>query len=44
MKATLTKLAAEFNIAVFISNQIMASPDAALFVQRPKPIGGHILA
>jgi meiotic recombination protein DMC1 len=44
MMATLTKLAAEFNIAVFISNQVMASPDSALFVQAPKPIGWHILA
>jgi meiotic recombination protein DMC1 len=44
MMATLTKLAAEFNIAVFISNQVMATPDSALFVQAPKPIGGHILA
>lgn len=44
MMSALSKLAAEFNIAVFISNQVMASPDAALFVQAPKPIGGHILA
>jgi meiotic recombination protein DMC1 len=44
MMSSLTKIAAEFNIAVFISNQVMASPDSALFVQAPKPIGGHILA
>jgi meiotic recombination protein DMC1 len=44
MMASLTKLAAEFNIAVFMSNQVMACPDSALFVQAPKPIGGHILA
>jgi meiotic recombination protein DMC1 len=44
MMASLTKMAAEFNIAVSISNQAMATPDSALFVQAPKPIGGHVLA
>ena len=44
MLASLTKLASEFNIAVFITNQVMSNPDSALFVQAPKPIGGHILA
>ena len=44
MMSALTKIASEFNVAVFISNQVMASPDSALFVQAPKPIGGHILA
>ncbi|KAK8842554.1 Meiotic recombination protein dmc1 [Tritrichomonas musculus] len=44
MMSSLTKLASEFNVAVFITNQVMASPDSALFVQAPKPIGGHILA
>ena len=44
MMSTLTKISAEFNVAIFITNQVMASPDAALFVQAPKPIGGHILA
>lgn len=44
MMAALIKIASEFNVAVFISNQVMASPDSALFVQAPKPIGGHILA
>lgn len=44
MMSALTKLASEFNVAIFITNQVMASPDSALFVQAPKPIGGHILA
>ena len=44
MMAALTKLACEFNVAVFITNQVMSNPDSALFVQAPKPIGGHILA
>ena len=44
MMASLTKIASEFNIAVFITNQVMANPDSTMFVQAPKPIGGHILA
>lgn len=44
MMAALSKIAAEFNVAVFITNQVMSSPDAAMFVQAPKPIGGHIIA
>ena len=39
MMSALSKLAAEFNIPIFITNQVMASPDSALFVQAPKPIG-----
>ncbi|OHT10898.1 Meiotic recombination protein DMC1 like protein [Tritrichomonas foetus] len=44
MMSALSKVASEFNVAIFITNQVMASPDSALFVQAPKPIGGHILA
>lgn len=46
MLSKLTKIAEEFNIAVFITNQMMADPGAGLtFVPDPKkPIGGHILA
>ncbi|KAI8616211.1 HsLim15 [Chytriomyces sp. MP71] len=46
MLARLTKLAEEFNVAVFITNQMTADPGASLtFVQDPKkPIGGHVLA
>ena len=44
MMSALTKLASEFNIAIFISNQVMSNPDSTMFVQAPKPIGGHILA
>ncbi|KAI9328419.1 RecA-like protein Dmc1 [Obelidium mucronatum] len=46
MLAKLTKLAEEFNVAVFITNQMTADPGASLtFVQDPKkPIGGHVLA
>lgn len=43
----LMKMAEEFNIAVFITNQVMSTPDgaAASFVVDPKkPVGGHVLA
>lgn len=40
------KLSEQFNVAVFITNQVMADPGANVtFVPDPKkPIGGHILA
>lgn len=42
----LMRMADEFNVAVFISNQMMADPAGGLtFVADPKkPIGGHVLA
>eukprot|EP01027_Heterolobosea_sp_BB2_P011104 GEZU01016193.1.p1 GENE.GEZU01016193.1~~GEZU01016193.1.p1 ORF type:complete len:350 (+),score=111.68 GEZU01016193.1:158-1207(+) len=42
----LMKLAEEFNVAVFITNQVCADPSGgAMFVaDAKKPIGGHILA
>jgi len=42
----LIKLANEFNLAILITNQVVADPGAAaMFVQdAKKPIGGHILA
>lgn len=42
----LTKLAEEFNCAVFLTNQVIADPGGgAMFVQDPKkPAGGHVLA
>eukprot|EP00768_Dysnectes_brevis_P000784 gnl/Dysnectes_brevis/1179_a1316_2213.p1 GENE.gnl/Dysnectes_brevis/1179_a1316_2213~~gnl/Dysnectes_brevis/1179_a1316_2213.p1 ORF type:complete len:354 (+),score=93.27 gnl/Dysnectes_brevis/1179_a1316_2213:519-1580(+) len=42
----LIKLAEEYNVAVFITNQVMSQVDgAAMFTSDPKkPIGGHILA
>ncbi|KAM0676084.1 Meiotic recombination protein dmc1 [Gurleya vavrai] len=44
--AKLMRIAEEFNVAVLITNQMMADPGASLtFVADPKkPIGGHILA
>ncbi|KAI8851218.1 hypothetical protein BC829DRAFT_427313 [Chytridium lagenaria] len=46
MLARLMRLAEEFNVAVFITNQMCADPGAAMsFVADPKkPIGGHVLA
>ena len=42
----LVKLSEEFNVAVFITNQVISYPGAsAMFVHDPKkPIGGHIIA
>ncbi len=41
----LSRLADEFGVAVVISNQVTATPDAGLFVKDPlKPIGGNIIA
>jgi meiotic recombination protein DMC1 len=44
MLACLIKLAEEFNVAVFISNQVVADPGNTMaFGPTSKPIGGHIL-
>ena len=41
----LMKLAEEFNLAVFITNQVQADPSGtAMFADPRKPIGGHVLA
>ncbi|CAD7922336.1 unnamed protein product [Amoebophrya sp. A25] len=43
----LAKLAHEFNVAVVLTNQVMADPSGsvgATFSAMPKPIGGHVLA
>ncbi|KAF7684362.1 Meiotic recombination protein DMC1/LIM15 like protein [Astathelohania contejeani] len=44
--ARLSRIAEEYNVAVFITNQMMADPGASLtFIADPKkPIGGHVLA
>ncbi|KAJ3020442.1 Meiotic recombination protein dmc1 [Thoreauomyces humboldtii] len=46
MMAKLMRIAEEFNVAVFITNQMTADPGGGLtFVADPKkPIGGHVLA
>ncbi|KAH7298259.1 hypothetical protein KP509_25G033900 [Ceratopteris richardii] len=41
----LTKIAEEFNVAVYMTNQVMADPGGGTFLADPKkPIGGHVLA
>lgn len=43
----LSKIAEEFNVAIVITNQVMADPSGgmAAFVTDPKkPIGGHVMA
>jgi meiotic recombination protein DMC1 len=46
MLAKLTRIAEEFNIAIYITNQMTADPGASLSFQADpkKPIGGHVLA
>ena len=40
------KISEQFNVAVFMSNQVMADPGATMSyaVDPKKPIGGHIIA
>jgi meiotic recombination protein DMC1 len=42
----LQKISEQFNVAVFITNQVMADPGGAMSyaIDPKKPIGGHILA
>lgn len=40
----LKKLAEEYNVAILITNQVMATPDAMAMGPTVKPIGGHVLA
>ena len=46
MLSKLQKISEQFNIALFITNQVMADPGAAMsyVVDPKKPIGGNILA
>lgn len=46
MLAKLIRISEEFNVAVLITNQMMADPGATLtFTPDPKkPVGGHVLA
>jgi meiotic recombination protein DMC1 len=40
------KLSEQFNVAIFITNQVMADPSGAMTyaVDPKKPVGGHIMA
>jgi meiotic recombination protein DMC1 len=46
LMAQLTKIAEQFNVAIFITNQVTADPGGgSTFMADPKkPVGGHILA
>ncbi|KAI7899547.1 meiotic recombinase Dmc1, partial [Cokeromyces recurvatus] len=46
MLSRLTKISEEYNIAVFLTNQVSSDPGAGMtFVADPKkPVGGHVLA
>ncbi|GFP82801.1 meiotic recombination protein dmc1 homolog [Phtheirospermum japonicum] len=39
------KIAEEFNVAVYMTNQVIADPGGGVFISDPKkPAGGHVLA
>ncbi len=40
----LMKIAETYNVAVFLTNQVMAVPDSMSFGPDKKPIGGHVMA
>jgi meiotic recombination protein DMC1 len=46
LMSRLNKIADEFNVAVVITNQVMADPGGSIFAgaDNKKPIGGHVLA
>ncbi|PVH33590.1 hypothetical protein PAHAL_8G027700 [Panicum hallii] len=45
MLSRLTKIAEELNVAVYITNQVIADPGGGMFITDPKkPAGGHVLA
>lgn len=41
--SSLTKIAEQFNVAVWITNQVMSTPDAMAFAADKKPIGGSFI-
>ncbi|GAB1299591.1 Meiotic recombination protein DMC1/LIM15 homolog [Apodemus speciosus] len=44
MLSRLQKISEEYNVAVFVTNQMTADPGATMTADPKKPIGGHILA
>ncbi|XP_057873539.2 meiotic recombination protein DMC1 homolog [Cryptomeria japonica] len=45
MLSRLIKIAEEFNVAIYMTNQVIADPGGGVFVTDPKkPAGGHVLA
>lgn len=41
---SLKRIAETFNIAVVITNQVMADPQGSFMPTAPKPVGGHVLS
>jgi meiotic recombination protein DMC1 len=46
MLSKLNKLAAEYNIAIVLTNQVIADPGGGVSLMQDvkKPVGGHVLA
>ncbi|XVE65941.1 hypothetical protein DITRI_Ditri08aG0040500 [Diplodiscus trichospermus] len=45
MLSRLIKIAEEFNVAIYMTNQVIADPGGGVFISDPKkPAGGHVLA
>nr|GMD46671.1 disrupted meiotic cDNA 1 [Ipomoea batatas] len=45
MLSRLTKIAEEFNVAVYMTNPVIADPGGGVYISDPKkPAGGHVLA
>ncbi|KAF6141169.1 hypothetical protein GIB67_018259 [Kingdonia uniflora] len=45
MLSRLVKIAEEFNVAVYMTNHVIADPGGGMFVSDPKkPAGGHVMA
>ncbi|KAK3425486.1 hypothetical protein EUGRSUZ_F02361, partial [Eucalyptus grandis] len=45
MLSRIIKIAEEFNVAVYMTNQVIADPSGGVFISDPKkPAGGHVLA
>ncbi|XP_061985055.1 meiotic recombination protein DMC1 homolog [Populus nigra] len=45
MLSRLIKISEEFNVAVYMTNQVIADPGGGVFIPDPKkPAGGHVLA
>lgn len=44
MLSRLSRISEEFNVAVFLTNQVQSDPGAsAMFAAEKKPIGGHVM-
>ena len=44
MLSRMSKIASEFNVAVFVTNLVVANPDGMSFAPSMKAVGGHVVA